>query len=153
MACTHKSGSVPELVSAFTPKARQLLRGSRMTRMGQKAPSPASRVWSGANTQTLEEGEILLTVGRPILAWNKQEKLIEGRFNLHNEPDGLGRSRFAVDSIVAVESAAIPAGASKLKLSSWFFTAESCGQRRSSRHNSCDFYCCFGRHLSTCSLE
>jgi hypothetical protein len=70
------------------------------------------RAWSGANAQTLEEGEILLTVGRPILARNKQEKLIEGAFYLHNEPDGLGGSRFAVDSIIAVESAAIPARAS-----------------------------------------
>jgi len=103
-------------------------------------PSPASRVWSGANTQTLKQGEILLTVGRPILARNKQEKLIEGAFNLHNEFDGLCGTGFAVDSIVAVESAAIPARASKLELSSRFFTAESCGQSRSSRHKSCDFY-------------
>src|SRR5262245_58598528 len=85
------------------------------------------RVRSGANTQTLEEREILLTVGRPILARNKQEKLIKGAFNLHNEPDGLCGSRFPVVLIVAVESTAIPARASKLELSTWLFAAESNG--------------------------
>ena len=85
------------------------------------------RIGSRGNTQTLEEGEILLTFGRPILARNKQEELIEGAFDLHDEPNGLSGSRIAVDSIVAMESAAIPARASKLKLSSWFFAAESSG--------------------------
>src|SRR5262249_7171690 len=84
------------------------------------------RVWSGGNTEPLEEREVLLRVACPILARHKQEKLMEGAFNFHDEHDGLGRSRFAVDSIVTVESAAIPPGASKLKLSSWFFSAESC---------------------------
>jgi hypothetical protein len=66
-----------------------------MSQKCQCCHHPASRAWSGANTQTLEESEILLTVGHPILAWNKQEKLIEGALNLHNEADGLGGSGFA----------------------------------------------------------
>jgi hypothetical protein len=44
----------------------------------------------------------LLTFGRPILARNKQDKLIESALNFHNEYNRLAASGFAVAPIVAV---------------------------------------------------